>query len=1069
MRKTTLLAMSLFAAFASNGQGCSDLFFSEYSEGSGNNKYIELYNPTSSAISLVDYEVKAYNNGGTSVSNSISFPASATIAAHGTYVIANSGSDATILAFADTTSTVTYFNGDDAIVLFNGTDTLDIIGVVGVDPGSNWTVGTGSTGEHTLVRKTTVDQGTTNWSVGATQWDVYAQNTWSYGGAHTSNCGGSTGGSYPVVAINTFNSVDANGVADSLGAMKWIKGIVTSIDFDGNAGYSFYVQDATAGINIYNYADVGTYTSPMMGDSLYIHGEVDQYNGLTELKPDSIVLANAGNTLPAPAVVTSLYESIEGSLVKVENVTLVTPSQWPASGSANVDFTNGTDTMTMRIDSDTDIDGSTAPTGTFSVVGVVGQYDFSSPYTSGYQLFPRQLTDIMTQSVTTPTFNGVVGINTFNSTDANGVADSAFAMKWIKGIVTSIDFDGNAGYSFYVQDATGGINIYNFSDVSGYTAPMMGDSLFIYGEVQQYNGLLELVPDSIYAMTGTYALPTPAAATALDESTESILVQFTGFELVDPTHWPASGSNANVEITNGTDTLTMRIDSDTDIDGSAAPTGMFDVTGIGSQYDNSSPYTEGYQLFPRQLTDIYEYPTIPMYDIADVTYVDAAGMPDSNGVVCKLEGIVMGVDMQGSSSSVSFTIHDGVDGISTYSSVPAAAAYNVTEGDEVRIVGSIGQYNGLLQMYVDSIAVLSTGNTLPTTPTVVTTLSEATESELITFENATLVDPAQWGSGSSGYTVDITNGSDTIVMRIDADVDLYGTPAPVGTFNVTGIGGQFTFNAADFDGYQILPRYTADIVAAAPANVIKLAVTEIMASSNSSGINADWFEIHNYGMDTVDLTGFSWDDESEAPGTSVFPSVSIAPGHAIVVLDDVASTKSQFETEWKAYVGTMTIITNDEVTGSFPSLSANGDGVFLYDDNGVEITNSVYTAANAGYSIEFDTTGTIIGDAVDGTNGAYTSLLGDVGSPANMTPNSNVGEAQMVSGLFPNPSNGAFTVEFANSVDYTVEMFSITGARIMSEAGNGSAIQITADVAPGTYLVQVTTAAGAEEHMVVIK
>ena len=37
-----------------------------------------------------------------------------------------------------------------------------------------------------------------------------------------------------------------------IGAMKWVKVIVTSIDFDGNAGYSFYAEDATDGINIWN-------------------------------------------------------------------------------------------------------------------------------------------------------------------------------------------------------------------------------------------------------------------------------------------------------------------------------------------------------------------------------------------------------------------------------------------------------------------------------------------------------------------------------------------------------------------------------------------------------------------------------------------------------------------------------------------------------------------------------------------------------------------------------------------------------------------------------------------------
>ena len=75
-------------------------------------------------------------------------------------------------------------------------------------------------------------------------------------------------------------------------------------------------------------------------------------------------------------------------------------------------------------------------------------------------------------------------------------------------------------------------------------------------------------------------------------------------------------------------------------------------------------------------------------------------------------------------------------------------------------------------MVLDSVVLISSNNALPTTPTVVTALGENTESELIKFENATIVDPSQW-SGGSGYSVDITNGTDTIVMRIDADTDIY--------------------------------------------------------------------------------------------------------------------------------------------------------------------------------------------------------------------------------------------------------------------------------------------------------
>ena len=845
---------------ATTTTGCTELFFSEYSEGSSNNKYIEIYNPTANAVSLSGYTVYQSGNGG---SYTNTFTTSATIASGGVYMIAANQADASILAVADTAMaypSIAHFNGDDAMILTYGTDTIDVIGVPGVDPGSSWTVGTGSTANYTLVRMASIGAGSTDWTTGATEWDVYAQNTWTYMGAHTSNCiyvaPAPTFDS--VVAINTITGVDASGVADSLGTMKWIKGIVTSIDFDGNGGYSFYVTDGTDGINIYNFADQSGYTTPMMGDSLFLHGEVDQFNGLTELFVDSIYLANSGNTLPAPAVVT-----------------------------------------------------------------------------------------------------------------------------------------------------------------------------------------------------------------ALDESTESELIQLVGFTLADATQWPASGS-ANVDITNGTDTLTMRIDSDTDIDGSTAPAGTFDVTGIGSQFDSSSPYDEGYQIFPRQLTDIFVYPFIPTYTIDQVDNTDADGVPDSLNVYCKVVGVVHGVDMQGSATAVSFTVHDGTEGLGTYSSVATVTSYVVTEGDEVRIVGSIGHFNGLLQMYVDSVTVLSTGNATQT-PTVVTALGESTESELVKFENMTMVDPTQWGSGSSGYNIDITNGTDTIVMRIDADVDLYGAPAPTGMFDVVGIGGQFDFSAPHFDGYQLLPRYQADIMTSTGVAAVKLAVSEIMAGSNSTAYNADWFEIYNYGDSAVDLSGYSWDDESEIAGTSTFPSVTVQPGQAIVVLDDVAANKDAFLAEWKLYAGSVTIVANDELTGSFPSLSQNGDAVFLYDANGAEMASGVYTAATAGFAVEFDTTGTFTGDAVDGTNGAYTSLEGDVGSPGNLTPNTGVDEAAVIANIYPNPTTGSFTVNFASAMSYQATITTMTGATVFQKEGTGAILNIDLNAARGTYVLRVRTAQGTAVQMIVLQ
>ncbi|RQX13904.1 lamin tail domain-containing protein [Micromonospora arida] len=170
----------------------TDLFISEYVEGSSNNKAIELFNGTGAAVDLTagGYQLQLYFNGSTTATT---IALTGSVAAGDAFVFASASAGAAILAQADQTSGASLFNGDDAIVLRRGTTVLDSIGQVGVDPGTEWGAGVTSTADNTLRRLPNVAAGDTDPSDAfdpATQWAGFPVDTFDGLGAHTVDGGG---------------------------------------------------------------------------------------------------------------------------------------------------------------------------------------------------------------------------------------------------------------------------------------------------------------------------------------------------------------------------------------------------------------------------------------------------------------------------------------------------------------------------------------------------------------------------------------------------------------------------------------------------------------------------------------------------------------------------------------------------------------------------------------------------------------------------------------------------------------------------------------------------------------
>lgn len=173
---------------ARNLRAAGDLFISEYVEGSGNNKALEIYNPTGTAVDLTAavYKVELYYNGSATAGATLNL--TGTLAPFSTYVLKNNSTTGAISTVTAQLSNINVnFNGDDAIVLKKGTTVVDSFGQVGTDPGSAWTSGAVTTVDKTLRRKSTITQGdviSNDAFNPATEWDVFPVDTLDGLGSH---------------------------------------------------------------------------------------------------------------------------------------------------------------------------------------------------------------------------------------------------------------------------------------------------------------------------------------------------------------------------------------------------------------------------------------------------------------------------------------------------------------------------------------------------------------------------------------------------------------------------------------------------------------------------------------------------------------------------------------------------------------------------------------------------------------------------------------------------------------------------------------------------------------------
>lgn len=254
---------------------------------------------------------------------------------------------------------------------------------------------------------------------------------------------------------------------------------------------------------------------------------------------------------------------------------------------------------------------------------------------------------------------------------------------------------------------------------------------------------------------------------------------------------------------------------------------------------------------------------------------------------------VTGVATNGSELGSIRYMQDNTAGIAAY----GGPITGVNRGDSITVTGPLIEFSGLLEIStVTNVvnhgqAIVQPSALLIPIPAAV----EALESQLVRFDNVTFVQTGAFNGGSSTYQV--TDGTNTLDVRVNGSTNIAGTAIPTGPISITGLLGQFNAN------YQVVPRDLNDIIPyVAPATEINVLVdgnTVLTGSSVFIGNSATVaVTIENSGASNLTITGANFTGANAADFSSNINagSVGATSNQMYTVNFTPAGTGSRFAT-----------------------------------------------------------------------------------------------------------------------------------------------------------------------------
>ncbi|WP_417698007.1 ExeM/NucH family extracellular endonuclease [Psychromonas sp.] len=359
--KRTTLALAIGGIFAANANAAiTDIIISEYVEGSGDNKAIELTNTGTSSYTFtsnIELQYSSYDNqvrtpDGDNVLDGV------TIAGGATLVIYNSAADADLsAAIASSASTViaasydeqSYyslsFNGDDHVAIID-TDTNTTYDTIGTD-GTYW--GSGQT-----LRRRAGEGGAT-----PVQSSSYSSSDWEdFGEDVFDDLGTATYSDYVEVVASTCSLDTQTTIAEIQGSDSAspmitsgfestesynVTGIVTAVTTYPEKG--FYLQDIVSdgdemtsdGI----FVSTANASDDMVGNTVCVTSTVTEYYTLTQLETDEWDIIDTSTSVPAATDIEMIADdngSFNATLERYEGMLVNLPEDIDMTTSGNQDM-----------------------------------------------------------------------------------------------------------------------------------------------------------------------------------------------------------------------------------------------------------------------------------------------------------------------------------------------------------------------------------------------------------------------------------------------------------------------------------------------------------------------------------------------------------------------------------------------------------------------------------------------------------------------------------------------------------------------------------------------------------